>query len=144
MHADSDFSPEEGSPSGGPSSDGPSSDEARFERIQTASHQVRTELARVIVGQDDVIDQLLLSLFAGGHCLLVGVPGLAKTLAIKTLSEAIDAKFQRIQFTPDLLPADLLGTMIYDQKTGEFTPRKGPIFANLILAAWFKYAGWYW
>ena len=107
MHADPEFSPEGGSPASGPSSD-----EARFERIQTASHQVRTELARVIVGQDDVIDQLLLSLFAGGHCLLVGVPGLAKTLMISTLSETLSLSFNRIQFTPDLMPSDITGTEV--------------------------------
>src|SRR6185436_6557673 len=77
---------------------------------------------------------LLIGLLTGGHILLEGVPGLAKTLAIKSLAQSIKASFRRIQFTPDMLPADILGTMIYNQKTGEFIPRKGPIFANLILA----------
>jgi len=92
------------------------------------------EIAKVIVGQRYMIERLLIGLFTGGHVLLEGVPGLAKTLAVKTLSDAIQTKFQRIQFTPDLLPADLIGTLIYDQKNGNFTTKKGPIFANLVLA----------
>jgi MoxR-like ATPase len=88
----------------------------------------------VIVGQKQMVERLLIGLLANGHILLEGVPGLAKTLAIKTLAGAIDAKFQRIQFTPDLLPADLVGTLIYDQKEGKFKTKKGPIFANFILA----------
>src|SRR5512136_3101366 len=93
-----------------------------------------SEVGKVIVGQKNMVDRLLLGLLCNGHILLEGVPGLAKTLAIKTLATAIRAKFQRIQFTPDLLPADLLGTMIFNQKNSEFSVRKGPIFANLILA----------
>ncbi len=92
------------------------------------------EIGKAIVGQKEMVERLLIGLLANGHVLLEGVPGLAKTLAIKTLSAAMDAKFQRIQFTPDLLPADLIGTMIYNQKEGNFTIKKGPIFANFILA----------
>jgi MoxR-like ATPase len=92
------------------------------------------EIQKVIVGQKSLVERLLIGLLSDGHILLEGVPGLAKTLAITTLSQTIDAKFSRIQFTPDLLPADLLGTMIYSQKREEFIVRKGPIFANLILA----------
>jgi MoxR-like ATPase len=92
------------------------------------------EIGKVIVGQRYMVERLLIGLLSNGHILLEGVPGLAKTLAIKTLAAAIDAKFQRIQFTPDLLPADLIGTMIYNQRKEEFTVRKGPIFANFILA----------
>ena len=92
------------------------------------------EVHRVIVGQKYMIERLLIGLLTRGHILLEGVPGLAKTLAVKTLSSAIESKFQRIQFTPDLLPADLIGTMIFNQKDGTFFPKKGPIFANLILA----------
>ena len=92
------------------------------------------EVGKVIVGQRHMVDRLLIGLLSNGHVLLEGVPGLAKTLAIKTLAGAINARFQRIQFTPDLLPADLVGTMIYNQKDGKFITRKGPIFANFILA----------
>ena len=95
---------------------------------------ITMEMKKVIVGQKHMIDRLLIALLADGHILLEGVPGLAKTLAINTLSNAINADFSRIQFTPDLLPADLLGTMIYNQKKEEFISRKGPIFANFILA----------
>jgi MoxR-like ATPase len=93
-----------------------------------------SEVSKVIVGQKNMVERLLIGLLCNGHILLEGVPGLAKTLAIKTLASAIQAKFQRIQFTPDLLPADLVGTMIYNQKDGKFFTRKGPIFANFILA----------
>ena len=96
--------------------------------------QLIGEVHRVIVGQKYMIERLLIGLLTRGHILLEGVPGLAKTLAVKTLSSAIDTRFQRIQFTPDLLPADLIGTMIFNQKDGTFLPRKGPIFANIILA----------
>ena len=89
---------------------------------------------KVIVGQKQMLERLLIGLLANGHILLEGVPGLAKTLAIKTLANAINAKFSRVQFTPDLLPADLVGTMIYSQKNEEFTVKKGPLFANFILA----------
>ena len=92
------------------------------------------EIHRVIVGQKYMVERLLIGLLSRGHILLEGVPGLAKTLTIKTLSSAVDTKFQRIQFTPDLLPADLVGTMIFNQKDGTFSPKKGPIFANIILA----------
>ncbi len=96
--------------------------------------EITDELSKTIVGQSYMIKRILIGLLAEGHVLLEGVPGLAKTLTIKTLASAIAGKFQRIQFTPDLLPADLIGTMIYQQKTGDFSIKKGPIFANLILA----------
>ena len=92
------------------------------------------EVAKVIVGQKAMIERILVSLLTGGHVLLEGVPGLAKTLAIRTVTQSISAKFQRIQFTPDLLPADLIGTVVYNQQQGTFTPKKGPIFTNLLLA----------
>ena len=95
---------------------------------------IRTEMQRGIVGQKHMVDSLLIGLLTGGHILLEGVPGLAKTLAITSLAKIIDANFSRIQFTPDLLPADLLGTMIYSHKTEEFITKKGPIFANFVLA----------
>ncbi|MFT7589729.1 MAG: MoxR-like ATPase [Limisphaerales bacterium] len=95
---------------------------------------LQMETGKHIVGQKYMMERLLLGLLAGGHILLEGVPGLAKTLAIKSLSAAIDAKFSRIQFTPDLLPADLVGTLIYNQKSNEFTVKRGPVFANFILA----------
>ncbi len=107
------------------------------ERIKRESEFVdliTLEIQKVIVGQKGLVDRLLIGLLSDGHILLEGVPGLAKTLAISTLSQTIDAKFSRIQFTPDLLPADLLGTMIYSQKKEEFIVKKGPVFANLILA----------
>jgi MoxR-like ATPase len=93
-----------------------------------------SEIGKVIIGQKEMIQRLIIGLLGNGHVLLEGLPGLAKTLAINSLASSMDAKFQRIQFTPDLLPADLLGTMIYNQKEGEFTIKKGPIFANFILA----------
>jgi MoxR-like ATPase len=96
--------------------------------------QVTAEVSRRIVGQDMMIERLLVGMLTGGHILLEGVPGLAKTLAVRTLSQIIDASFSRIQFTPDLLPADLIGTMIFDQKTQEFHVKKGPLFAQIILA----------
>jgi MoxR-like ATPase len=97
-------------------------------------HEVSRQTAKRVVGQEYMIDRLLISLLTGGHVLLEGVPGLAKTLTVRTLAETIDTTFQRIQFTPDLLPADVLGTQVYDQGTGEFRVKKGPIFANIILA----------
>ena len=106
----------------------------RIERESVFVDTLNMEMSKVIVGQKHLVDTLLIGLLANGHILLEGVPGLAKTLAITTLAQAVDAKFSRIQFTPDLLPADLLGTMIYSQKREEFTVRKGPIFANFILA----------
>lgn len=93
-----------------------------------------SELSKVIVGQEKMLEQLTIALLANGHILLEGIPGLAKTLAIKSLAQAIQAKFSRIQFTPDLLPADVIGTMIYNQQRNEFVVRKGPIFANFVLA----------
>lgn len=107
------------------------------ERIQQESafiDYISLEMNKVIVGQKHLIDRLLIALLSEGHILLEGVPGLAKTLAISTLSKVMDAKFSRIQFTPDLLPADLIGTMVYSPKSEEFQVKKGPIFANLILA----------
>lgn len=107
------------------------------ERIKRESEFVdliTLEIQKVIVGQKGLVDRLLIGLLSDGHILLEGVPGLAKTLAISTLSQTIDAAFSRIQFTPDLLPADLIGTMIYSQKKEEFIVKKGPVFANLILA----------
>ena len=96
--------------------------------------EIKKSLNEVIVGQDDLIEKLILSILADGHVLLEGVPGLAKTLIIKTLSQLIDTKFQRIQFTPDLLPADIIGTLIYNQEKKTFEIKKGPIFSNIILA----------
>ena len=107
------------------------------ESVQRASSWVRPlqqEISRVIVGQKPVIDRLLIGLIANGHVLLEGVPGLAKTLAMKTLASAIQARFQRLQFTPDMLPADIVGTMIYNPNDGAFSAKHGPIFTNLVLA----------
>ena len=107
------------------------------EKIQYQSgfiDRLKDEIGRVIVGQHSMLDRLLIGLLSNGHVLLEGVPGLAKTLAIKSLAQSINAKFSRIQFTPDLLPADVIGTMIYNQQRNEFMVRKGPIFANFILA----------
>jgi len=106
----------------------------KIRRESTFVERINREVSKVIVGQKYMIERLLVGLLGNGHVLLEGVPGLAKTLAVKTLSAAIQTKFQRIQFTPDLLPADLIGTLIYDQRNGQFTTKKGPIFANLILA----------
>ncbi len=97
-------------------------------------HDVTAQVARRVVGQDYMVERLLISLLTGGHVLLEGVPGLAKTLTVRTLAETIDTTFQRIQFTPDLLPADVLGTQVYEQASGQFVVKKGPIFANIILA----------
>ena len=96
--------------------------------------RIQAEVGKIIVGQKQMMERLLIGLFSGGHILLEGVPGLAKTLAIKTLAAVIQAKFRRIQFTPDLLPADLIGTLFFNQKDGNFYTKKGPIFANFILA----------
>jgi len=96
--------------------------------------KVLSEMQKVIVGQRNLLDRIMIGVLCQGHLLLEGVPGLAKTLSVKTFSDTIDAGFQRIQFTPDLLPADLVGTMIYNQKDGNFYARKGPVFANIILA----------
>ena len=104
------------------------------ERETLTLKRVEAELRKVIVGQDYLLDRLLACLLARGHLLIEGVPGLAKTLAVKTLAQTLALQFQRIQFTPDLLPADLIGTLIYDQRTGEFLPRRGPVFTHLLLA----------
>ncbi|RRB04854.1 AAA family ATPase [Larkinella rosea] len=100
----------------------------------TKIRQVFDEMSKVVVGQQALLNRLLIGLFTGGHILLEGVPGLAKTLTINTLAKALQLDFQRIQFTPDLLPADLIGTMIFNQKSGDFEVKQGPVFANLILA----------
>ena len=113
-------------------------DVQQVEQLAKRIANVRAEVAKVIIGQDDVVEQLLISLFARGHCLLVGVPGLAKTLLIRTLSETLDLSFSRIQFTPDLMPSDITGTEVIedDRSTGQKVFRfvKGPIFANIVLA----------
>src|SRR6266478_3980702 len=107
------------------------------EQIRGSRRRIDGELSKVIVGQADVIEQLLISLFAGGHCLITGAPGLAKTLLVRTIAQVFHLKFQRIQFTPDLMPADITGTEILEE-TGDGRRRmqfvKGPIFANVILA----------
>jgi MoxR-like ATPase len=105
-----------------------------IERESLFVQAITSEVGQVIVGQKYLVDRLLVGLLANGHVLIEGVPGLAKTYAVKTLARAIATTFHRIQFTPDLLPADIIGTQIYDQRTGEFTARKGPVFANLVLA----------
>ena len=107
------------------------------ERILESSKFVkplRENLEKVIVGQEELLNKIIICMLADGHMLLEGVPGLAKTLTVKTLASSLNSKFQRIQFTPDMLPADLIGTLIYNQKSGEFDTRKGPIFSNIILA----------
>ncbi|MBD0257355.1 MAG: AAA family ATPase [Cytophagales bacterium] len=106
----------------------------RIKLYQLKVQQVIEEVGKVVVGQERMLNRLLIGMFTNGHILLEGVPGLAKTLIINTLAKVLHMDFHRIQFTPDLLPADLVGTMIYNQKTGEFEVKKGPIFANLILA----------
>jgi MoxR-like ATPase len=107
------------------------------EQIKLETHilqQLREEIGRIIIGQHNMLDKLLIALLTEGHVLLEGVPGLAKTLTIKTLADAIDVTFSRIQFTPDLLPADVTGTLIYNQKSEKFSVKKGPVFANFVLA----------
>ncbi|MEI6713640.1 MAG: MoxR family ATPase [Verrucomicrobiota bacterium] len=107
------------------------------EQVRLASHWVaplQNEIARIVIGQKSLVEGLLIGLLTNGHILLEGVPGLAKTLTVKTLSQCVHTGFQRIQFTPDLLPADLIGTLIYNPRTGEFSTKKGPLFSNLILA----------
>ena len=106
----------------------------KIERAAEILARVSTEVGRAVVGQRMMVDRLLVGLLTGGHVLLEGVPGLAKTLAIKSLADALALKFRRIQFTPDLLPADLTGTLIYNPREGTFSPKRGPIFANLVLA----------
>jgi len=104
------------------------------EREALALRQIEAELHKVLVGQDELVRRLLVGLLARGHLLLEGVPGLAKTLAVKTLARTLALDFKRVQFTPDLLPADLVGTLIYDPRHGEFTPKRGPVFTNVLLA----------
>lgn len=106
----------------------------RVQREAALMHDVVSEIGKVIVGQDVLVNRLMIALLCNGHVLIEGLPGLAKTLAVRTLSAAINARFQRIQFTPDLLPADVIGTQIYNPRSGEFTPKPGPIFSNIILA----------
>jgi len=95
---------------------------------------LKEEISKVIIGQEDMIEKILIGLLANGHILIEGVPGLAKTLTVSTLAQTLDSEFKRIQFTPDMLPADLIGTMVYNQKSGGFQVKKGPIFSNIILA----------
>ncbi len=97
-------------------------------------NEIKNELSKVIIGQEDMVDAILIGLLTNGHILLEGVPGLAKTTTVKTLANIIDLQFKRVQFTPDLLPSDIIGAQIYDMKTGEFKIKKGPIFTNLLLA----------
>ena len=106
------------------------------ERVALGRERILNEIRKVIVGQDDVIDQVLMALFTGGHCLITGVPGLAKTLLIKTVAQILDLSFKRIQFTPDLMPADITGTEVLDEEDGHRSLRfvQGPIFAHIILA----------
>jgi len=104
------------------------------QREMALIEQIQAEVRKVIVGQRALVDRMMIGLLAGGHLLLEGVPGLAKTLAVRTLARSVRGTFQRIQFTPDLLPADLTGTQVYNQKDGTFSPRKGPLFANFVLA----------
>jgi MoxR-like ATPase len=104
------------------------------QRESAFADRILAEVSKVIVGQRPMVERILIGMLTGGHVLVEGVPGLAKTMTVKTLSDCMRAKFQRIQFTPDLLPADIVGTVIYNQQKGEFTPKQGPIFANLVLA----------
>jgi MoxR-like ATPase len=106
----------------------------QVEKESAVINRIRTEMHKVIVGQEELIDSLITALLCNSHVLIEGVPGLAKTLSVTTLSRMLQASFQRIQFTPDLLPADVIGTLIYNPKSGEFTTKKGPIFANIVLA----------
>ena len=107
---------------------------AQIERDSNMLYAVRQEIGKVVVGQDELLDRLLLALLCNAHVLIEGVPGLAKTLSVTTLARTLQASFKRIQFTPDLLPADLTGTLIYNEHTREFTPHRGPVFANIVLA----------
>ena len=107
---------------------------SKIQQKSTFVESLRESISEVIVGQNELIDKILISIISNGHILLEGVPGLAKTLTINTVANLINAEFKRIQFTPDMLPSDLLGTLIYNQKTGEFNTKKGPIFSNIILA----------
>ena len=107
---------------------------ARVKQESAFLEQLRMEIRKIIVGQENMVERLLIGLLANGHILIEGVPGLAKTLAVRTLAQTIQAKFQRLQFTPDMLLADLTGTLVYDQQSGRFNVKKGPLFANIILA----------
>ena len=107
---------------------------ARIAAQGELAKRIREEVAKVIVGQEKLVDRLVLALVTDGHILLEGVPGLAKTLSVNTLAKALGLEFRRISFTPDLLPADVVGTLVYSPKTGEFSPKKGPVFTNLLLA----------
>ena len=107
---------------------------AKIEKESEFIEKIMSEVAKVIVGQKYMVERLIIGLLSDGHVLLEGVPGLAKTMAVRTLSDTIKTQFQRIQFTPDLLPADVMGTMVYEQKTGTFTVKQGPVFSNLVLA----------
>jgi MoxR-like ATPase len=106
----------------------------KIERESAFVDRLTAEVGKVIVGQKSMIERILIGLLCNGHVLIEGVPGLAKTLTIKTLSDCIDSQFRRIQFTPDLLPADLVGTMVYNQQSGQFAPKLGPVFCNFVLA----------
>src|SRR5436190_4748287 len=106
----------------------------RIERAAETLNRVSAEVGRAVIGQRQMVDRLLVGRLTGGHVLLEGVPGLAKTLAVKSLADSLSLKFRRIQFTPDLLPADLTGTLIYNPRDGSFSAKKGPLFANLVLA----------
>jgi MoxR-like ATPase len=106
----------------------------KIERESAFVDRLTAEVGKVIVGQKPMVERILIGLLCNGHVLLEGVPGLAKTLSIKTLSDCVAAQFRRIQFTPDLLPADLVGTMVYNQQTGQFSPKRGPVFTNFVLA----------
>src|SRR2546426_8655800 len=106
----------------------------RIDRAGEILARVRGEVGRAVVGQQEMVERLLVGLLTGGHVLIEGVPGLAKTLAVKSLADSLSLKFRRIQFTPDLLPADLTGTLIYNPRDGSFTPKQGPLFSHLVLA----------
>ena len=125
-------------PASGPNGTAPTVDvEQLTEEVKQASaflDDVFAQVGKVVVGQREMVERVMIGLLTGGHCLIEGVPGLAKTLTVKTLSQTINASFQRIQFTPDLLPADITGTIIYNMHTGQFTQKRGPLFANLVLA----------
>jgi MoxR-like ATPase len=107
---------------------------AQIERDSAVLYAVRQEIGKIVVGQEELLDKLLLALLCNSHVLIEGVPGLAKTLSVTTLARTLQASYKRIQFTPDLLPADLTGTLIYNERTREFTPHRGPVFANIVLA----------
>ena len=110
------------------------SDVAALEKLVQKQKLLKQEIAKIIVGQDEVVNQIVLSIFSGGHALLIGVPGLAKTLMVNTISQALGLHFKRIQFTPDLLPMDLIGSHIFDDIKKEFIFKKGPLFCNVLLA----------